>query len=120
MSCELCARARKLGWWGDPKITHCKGCHRTWSRTDHQQAHCTMCHRHFGGFEGFRDHLTLEGCRAPSKRYAPDAEGVYRHVIADLGAKTAPQSGTPVSPYRNGGRGAEMASPAPANRRSRW
>lgn len=45
MSCELCATAKRLGWWGRSGISHCSRCHASWAGLSF--AHCTCCHRTF-------------------------------------------------------------------------
>lgn len=54
--CEVCERASNVGWWGDGTITHCRDCHRSWSRTS-REAHCSICHRHFSSPTNFDHHF---------------------------------------------------------------
>ncbi len=59
--CEPCNHADREGWWGDSAITHCRGCHTTWSLTKTRWQHCVRCHRTFGGDEAAVRHLDREG-----------------------------------------------------------
>lgn len=64
MSCIPCTTAKEEGWWGDPKITHCRDCHFTWPMTRAYQ-HCTVCHETFGGDEAATRHQGRNGCLRP-------------------------------------------------------
>lgn len=80
MTCAPCDHAAEHGWWGTPNLTHCRGCHRSWSMSTNQ-AHCTVCHRHFSGPSHFDRHWGRSGeHRDPQRKgriYAQRPDGTW-------------------------------------------
>lgn len=72
--CGWCMNKAELGWYGDPKIHHCRDCHRTWTGTS--QAHCVNCHHHFSSNSAADRHLVNDSCYPPQE--VRDSNGVPR------------------------------------------
>ena len=70
--CQLCTYREAHGWWGNPKLHHCRDCHRTWTGT--AQVHCVRCHHHFSSYSACDRHLVDEMCKPPQE--VRDAEGI--------------------------------------------
>lgn len=70
--CQWCQKRAEIGWYGDPKIHHCRDCHRTWTGTS--QAHCVNCHHHFSSNSAADRHLVNDSCYPPQE--VRDSNGV--------------------------------------------
>jgi len=66
--CQPCATRRPDGSWLDVNLSHCRTCHRSWSRNG-RTAHCATCHEHFTTPGNFDTHLApvnaVPCCRDP-------------------------------------------------------
>lgn len=63
--CLLCKERVELGHYRNPKLHHCRDCHRTWTGTS--QAHCVGCHHHFSSNSAADRHVIDGECRPPEQ-----------------------------------------------------
>lgn len=89
-ACAVCASRRPDGSLADLSISHCRHCHRTWSRTT-RQAHCATCHEHFTTPGNFDLHLAPvnwlgDPCRSP--KHVTTKTGEARLRLRDDGVWT--------------------------------
>lgn len=96
VTCGWCAHSGAHGWWGDPKVSHCRVCHWTW--TGFSAAHCPTCHEHFTSDSGYETHLRrgADGklcCRVPAEMRRGDHTHVY--TLSERGWRLTPTGATP-------------------------